>query len=399
VAQLSEKQARRNLLFLAIAFVFIFAGAGAQQQYVLPFLEHTAPWPETLAALCLAGVYMGETVCRVGNLAYYGGWTDSLLSALGSLTYVLFPAAVGATYFTHSFPLLMLAGLIWGWGGAAMWTGSSMQALRYGETLKGKRTGLAAGLLYAGTDVGFLLGVVVLGVIRTRTAGAPHVPFFVAAGLTALGSALLFTIRPTAGRVAEPLTWRGLREAAGRVKVRVASFLMLVSGVAFGVMLGPLGRHIEEVYGPQWLWITAAFFPIARMLVSFSAGFMADYVVAGALMAGAFALSALGLAAVHAWESPVSMALAAFALGLLQGTVPVVATAMVGRSAERTRRALPHAIIFSFRDIGVTLAILGSVVAHQQVGSFEPVFLTFAVIFGVCGAVALLLRKHADEQL
>jgi len=39
------------------------------------------------------------------------------------------------------------------------------------------------------------------------------------------------------------------------------------------------------------------------------------------------------------------------------------------------------------------------VVAHQRVGSFDPVFVAFAAIFGVCGAVALLLRRHADEQL
>jgi predicted MFS family arabinose efflux permease len=379
--------------------LFLFAGAGAQQQYILPFLHNNVPWPETRASLCLAGVYIGEIFFRVGNLALYSSWPDSILSSLGSLTYVLFPAAVGATYFTHSFPLLMLAALIWGWGGAALWTGSSMQALRYGESLRGKRLGLGAGLLYGGTDLGFLTGVVLLGVIRVASPHAPYLPFFVAAAITSLGSVLLFTIKPTAGPVAEPLTWCAFTNALSRVKVKVASFLMLIAGLAFGTMLGPLGRHIEEVYGPQWLWITAAFFPAARMAISLSAGFLADYVVAGALMAGAFALSALGLACVPLWHSPAAMALAAFALGLLQGTVPVVATAMVGKSAVRTRRALPHAIIFSFRDLGVSIAVVGSIAAHQHLGKFEPVFFVFATLFLICGALALLLKKHADEKL
>jgi len=386
-------------LVLAIAFLFIFSGAGAQQQFVLPFLHAHLPWPETWAALCLAAVYVGEMLFRVANLAVCGGWSDNRLAVLGSMTYVLFPVGVGATYFTKSFPLLLLVGLVWGWGGAAMWTGSSMQALRYGEALKGQRLGLGAGLLYSGTDIGFLIGVIVLGIIRTHTPQAPYIPFFTAAGLTAVGTLLLFTLRSGAERVTEPVTWETFVQTTRRMKVRTASFLMCIAGIAFGTMLGPLGRHIEDTYGPQWLWITASFYPAARMAISLSAGFLSDYLFAGVLMASAFTLSAVGLAIVPHWHSPAAMALAAFALGLLQGTVPVVATAMIGKSAEHTRRALPHAIIFSFRDLGVTTAVMGSVFAHQWLGRFEPVFTTFAIIFGVCGAAALLLTRHADEKL
>lgn len=397
--QLSVRQARRNLLILAAAFFFIFCGAGAQQQYVLPFLHANVPWPEVLAAAALAAVYMGESLLRVVNLALVGRLPDSVVSALGSLTYVMFPAAVGVTYFAQSWPVLLAAGLAWGWGGACLWTGSSMQALRYGEALKGQRHGLGTGVLYLGTHLGFLAGIVVLGIIHAHATQRPYATFFAAAAITAVGSALLFSVPPTAGRVAEPLTWTSVIEAAGRVKVKVATFLMFCSGLAFGTMLGPLGRHIEEVYGPNWLWITAAFFPIARAIVALSAGVLADYVTAGLLLASAFGLASVGLAVVTAWSSPTAMAMAAFCLGLLQGTVPVVATAMVGKSATRTRRALPHAMIFTGRDLGVTIAVMGSMAAHQLTGQFESVFLVFALVFAGCGALALLLRRHADEQL
>ena len=397
--QITESQARRRLFALAAAFVFIYIGAGAQQQYVVPYFTQTLGWSDVYAGLAVAAVYIGETATRVVNLALVAGWADSLLSFVGSLTYVLFPFVVGLTYYTHSFPLLLAAGLLWGWGGSCFWTGSSMQTLRYGDALRGSRHGLSTGILYLATHLGFFSGVVLLGVIHAHLRETPHALFFVAAALTAVGSIILFGIPRTGGAVAEPLTWASVREVASRVKVKVASFLMLMSGVAFGTMLGPFAAYVEGEFGKNWLWITAAFFPIARMLVALSAGIAADYISADILMTGAFGFAAVGLAVVPAWDSPWAMALAAFALGLLQGTIPVVATAMVGQSAERKRRALPHAIIFSFRDIGVTAAVMTALVTHHKIGDFAPVFRAFAAVFAVCGLVSLALRRHAHERL
>ncbi len=398
MSNLPPQKATRALAILAMAFFFIFAGAGAQQQYVLPYLHENLSWAEIYAAAALAGVYIGEAFLRVLNLAFVARLPDNVLSAIGSLTYVMFPAAVGLSYFTKSWHMLLMAGLVWGWGGALLWTGSSMQALRYGEALK-DRHGLGTGVLYIGTHLGFLTGVIVLGIIHAHASLRPYITFLVAAAVTAVGSGLLFTIPATAGRVAETLTWSSFVQALRRVKVQVATFLMFCSGLAFGMMLGPLGRHIADTYGPQWLWITASFFPIARAVVAFGAGLLADYFSAGALLCIAFMLASGGLAAATGWASPAAMGLAAFSLGLLQGTVPVVATAMVGKSAERTRRALPHAIIFTGRDIGVTLAVLASMGAHQQVGTFLPIFGAFAVVFAVCGAASLLLTRYAHERI
>ena len=397
--EVNERQARRRLLALAAAFVFIYLGAGAQQQYVVPYFTKTLGWSEIVAGLLVALVYIGETATRVVNLALVAGWADSLLSFIGSITYVLFPLAVGLAYFTHSFPLVLAAGLLWGWGGSCFWTGSSMQTLRYGDALRGSRHGLSTGILYLATHLGFFSGVVVLGIIHAHFRQAPYALFFVAAGFTAVGSLILSGIPRTGGAVAEPLTWRAVREVAGRVKVKVASFLMLMSGVAFGTMLGPFAAYVENEFGRDWLWITASFFPIARMAVALTAGIAADYVSAHVLMTAAFGFAAVGLAVVPHWESPWAMALAAFALGMLQGTIPVVATAMVGQSAERKRRALPHAIIFSFRDIGVTGAVMAALISHHKIGDFAPVFRAFAGVFAICGLVSLVLRRHADERL
>ncbi|MBC7289371.1 MAG: hypothetical protein H5T86_15285, partial [Armatimonadetes bacterium] len=174
---------------------------------------------------------------------------------------------------------------------------------------------------------------------------------------------------------------------------------MLTGGVAFGTMLGPFGPYVEQRFGPQWLWITAAFFPAARMLVSFMSGLAADYVGAEVVMIGAFAFASIGLAVAPEWPSPWAMALAAFALGILQGSVPVAATAMLGKSAERTRRALPHAMIFSFRDLGVTAAAMTALITHHRIGDFNPVFRAFALVFAACGLLAVILRRHAQERL
>jgi predicted MFS family arabinose efflux permease len=388
-----------QLLALAGAFVFLFAGAGAQQQYVVPYLKTVTPWPDTWAGLAVAMVYIGEALTRVPNLALVAGWPDSWLSVIGSVTYVLFPAAVGLIYFVPSFLLLLVVGLLWGWGGSCLWSGSSLQALRYGEQLPRQRQGLSSGLLYFATDAGFLVGVIGLGILHAQARAYPYLLFFVAAALTAVGSVMLIALLPSAQPVAEPLTGSALREALGKVKVRAASFLMLASGLAFGTMLGPFGPYVQERFGRQWLWVTAAGFPIARMVVALAGGILADYVLAGSLLAAIFGATAAGLALVPLWASPWAMAVAAFVLGLLQGSVPVVATAMVGKSAVASRRALPHALIFTFRDVGVTVAVLGALWSRQHLGSFTRVFAVFAVVFAICGLVALVLKRHAEERL
>ncbi|MBC7287457.1 MAG: hypothetical protein H5T86_05310, partial [Armatimonadetes bacterium] len=218
----TEAQARRRLVALAAAFVFLFMGAGAQQQYLVPYLTGALRWSDLSAGLAVAAVYIGEMVTRVPNLALVSGLPDSLLSFLGSLTYVLFPLAVGLTYYSHSASLLLAAGLLWGWGGSCLWTGSSMQALRYGDALRGKRHGLSAGVLYVATDVGFFGGVLLLGLVHAHLRSAPHAPFLLAAAITALGALILSRIPRADGSVAEPLTWTAVKDAASRVKVRVA---------------------------------------------------------------------------------------------------------------------------------------------------------------------------------
>jgi MFS family permease len=91
-------------------------------------------------------------------------------------------------------------------------------------------------------------------------------------------------------------------------------------------------------------------------------------------------------------------ALAAGTLGLLNGAVPVVASAMVGESADRARRPLAYGTLFVWRDLGVVVATLWGQVLMQGAGDFGLTFRSFAAVFLVCGLVSLLLQRYAAER-
>ena len=93
------------------------------------------------------------------------------------------------------------------------------------------------------------------------------------------------------------------------------------------------------------------------------------------------------------------MALAAVAFGLLGAAVPVVASAIVGNSADRERRPLVYGAIFTTRDAGFVIGALAGYALQLGAGSARPLFITFAVIFGVCGVVAVALQRWAEQKL
>ncbi len=397
-APLDPKSAGRNLFLLCISFALIYLGAGASQQYVMPYLKDTLGWTTTAAGLCLMAVYVGELFIRVPNLALVHSLPDSLLTVLGGVTYALFPAALAAAYFWGGFPLVLGVGLLWGWGAAAFWTGSSMQALRYGEAMRG-RHGLGAGLLYFTLHIGFTAGVFLQGRLHATAGVPPWLPFALAAVATAVGVAVAAAIPPTVRRVSVKITWADVVQCWRRVKVRVAGFLMFTSGMALGTIFAPFAQHASAEYGPVVLYLTAVFFPLARLLVALISGALSDVVAPGWVLAVVFWATSAALAIVPFWKSAVALAIAAFCLGLLQGTVPPVATAIVGKSADRLRRPLPHAIIFSFRDLGASVAIGASIVASHVLKQFSLTFPIFAGLFALCGLASLLLVKHWAERL
>lgn len=391
------RQARRRLFLLSSTFFFIFAGAGAQQLYTVPYLKDCTEWTGLMRGLVVATVYISMMVFRLGNVYLLRNWSNRRLTFVGSLTYTTFTLVLLATFWLKSYPLAIIGAAVWGWGGAAMWAGTAMQVLEASD--KGKRHGLNTGLLYAGTHGGWMTGVVVLGLVYEHHAWPPYTLYIVAVAITAIGNVLAGMQPASSEAFAEKPTLRELMRVSSRAKVRIAGFLMAASAMAFGLMLSVFGDHVKLQYGVQYIWITAMLYPAGRMVLSIVGGALADRVGHGFLMSAGFVSAAVGMTIAAQWDSIVAMGVAALSLALLNGTVPVASTAMVGDSAERKRRPLAYGALFAYRDLGVVVsAIWGKVLMHEG-GQFAQTFSTFTIVFIACGLVALLLQRYARERL
>ena len=388
------RKARKTVFLLSGTFFLIFMGAGAQQLYIAPYLEGCTGWSGLMRGLVVATIYASMMVFRVGNVYLLRRWSYWRLTAVGSLTYLLFTLAMLATFWVKSYALLLAAAALWGWGGAAMWTGTTMQILA--ATDVGKRHGIATGVLLAATHGGWLVGTVVLGhVYATRE---PYVLYIVAASITMIGSTMAWLQPRDEGAMPPMPALSDLWEIARRAKVRIAAFLQVASALSFGFMLGGFGDHIKAQHGTEYIWVAAALYPAVRLILSFSGGALADRVGHGFILAGGFFVAAAGMLVAGHGQSVGSAAIAALALGTLSGAVPVVATAMVGESADRQRRPLAYGALFAWRDIGVVVAAVWSKVLMRGTLDFGATFASFAYVFVLCGLVALALERYAKER-
>jgi MFS family permease len=133
------------------------------------------------------------------------------------------------------------------------------------------------------------------------------------------------------------------------------------------------------------------------MVLGLCSGYMTDKIGQPLVLFGGFAAGALGLLAAVAWSSPYAMVLTGAALGLLSGTVPVAASAMVGATADRKRRPLEYGIIFSWRDLGVVASSVGVNLLGMRF-DLNTAFSVFVVIFAGCAALSLLLPRYARQR-
>ncbi len=391
------RRARRTVLLLSGTFFFIFTGAGAQQLYIAPYLQDCTEWTGLMRGFVAATVYISMMIFRVGNVYLLRNWSNRRLTFVGSLTYTLFTLVLLATFWLKSYPLAIAAAAVWGWGGAAMWSGTAMQVLEAAD--KGKRHGTNTGILYSTTHAGWLTGVVLLGLIYQNDSLPPYALYIAATAITLIGNILAALQPPSSEAFAEKPTMRELLQISGRAKVRIAGFLMAASAMSFGLMLGVFGDHIKLHYGKEFIWITAMLYPAGRMLLSLIGGALADRVGHGFLLASGFLSAAVGMLLASQWENLYAMALASLSLALLGGTVPVASTAMIGNSADRKRRPLAYGALFACRDVGVVIAAIWGKLLMREGGEFTETFQTFAIAFVACGLVALLLQRYARERL
>jgi len=164
-------------------------------------------------------------------------------------------------------------------------------------------------------------------------------------------------------------------------------------------MLGSFGDVVKVSYGKGYIWLLAAPYPLARLLWGWGSGVISDRLGRAWSLAGSFLLVAASLAGCGMWSSPATIVVASAALGLLSSSVPVIASAIVGDSADRQRRPLAYGSLFVYHGAGVAIATLAGAALRSHFPTFQPVFLIFAGIFAVCGVVAVLLQRWAEQRL
>ena len=391
-------QQRRHLLLLVVIFYFIFAGAGAQQLYLVPYLQQVTPWSPLSCAVLLAVVYATMMVFRVGNVYLLQSWPDWKWTAVGAVTYFLFPAGMFVVAYLPSYWLALSFAVLWGWGAAALWGGTTMQTLALTEGRK-ERYGTGMGLLYAGTHAGWLSGVIVLGLVFARYNTRPQLTYLVAAGITLVGLLLAFGLPRSGEAMIAPPSGARLRRIVTRPKAIISMFLLGSSALAFGLMIGTFADYVKDQYGVQYVWITAMFYPGVHIVLSFVSGWLSDLGGRAPVLSASFLLAAVGCALAAVWHSPVALAIAAALWGLLNGAVPVISAALVGDSAERKRRPLAYGALFTSRDLGVALGLIGSRLTTGTGIKLETSFALFGVLFVFCAGVASLLQRYAKQKL
>jgi predicted MFS family arabinose efflux permease len=390
---------RAHVLLLSSTNFFIFMGTGAQQAFLVPYLEEFTEWSAFQRALVIATVYASMMVFRLGNVYLLRDWPQWKCSIVGGAVYVFFPMAMLALYFVPSYALALAAAAIWGWGGAAFWMGNTLQVLALAD--RAKRHGTGMGVLYGATNGGWALGVVVLGSIFSyaQAVGMPWLLYLGATCFSLIGFLIMITLPRRPEPMPELPTWAALVEIMSRTKARIGAFLLFSAAMAFGFVLGTFTNFVENSYGAQWLWISTAFYPAALFVLSPWAGFLSERLGHGTVLAVGFFGGACGMLIPLLWESPLALAGTALMLGLLNGSVPVVSAALVGGSSERQRRPLAYGAMFTWRDLGVVVASVAGSLLGLRVGGVTLTFGVFSGVFAVCGVVALILNRYAEQEL
>ncbi len=395
-AQAPEQQ-RRHLLLLVVIFYFIFAGAGAQQLYLVSYLQQVTPWGPLSCVVLLAAVYATMMVFRVGNVYLLQSWPDWKWTAVGAVTYFLFPAGMFVVAYLPSYGLALGFAVLWGWGAAALWGGTTMQILALTEGRK-DRYGTGMGLLYAGTHAGWLSGVIVLGLIFARYNTHPQLTYLAAAIITLVALLLAFGLpRSTEATIAPP-TRAKLRQIIAQPKAIISMLLLGSSAVAFGLMLSTFADYVKAEYGAEYVWVSGMFYPAVIIGLSFVSGWLSDLGGRAPVLSVSFLLAAVGCALAVLWRSPIALALAATLWGLLNSAVPVISAALVGDSAERRRRPLAYGVVFSGRDLGAIVGLVGSRLAAGNGTNLDTSFIVFGILFALCAGVAALLQRYAKQR-
>ena len=389
---------RRDLYLLSATFILVFMGAGAQQAYLKPYLVRVTDWSELQCGSIVSCVYLAMMVCRLANLRLFPRWSDRRYTVVGAWAYLGFTLVMAGIPFLPFYPIAVVAACLWGAGAAMMWTGTSMQILRLSDQAGG-RHGTGMGILYTSLHAGWLGGAVLLGLLYDALDTRSLYLVYLAAAAITLPGNLLATLLPVSGTPARCApTFAGVLEVLGRPRAQIASALQFFSALGYGLILGAFTRYVETEFGSGWIWVAVSLYPATLMALSWLGGRLNDRVGQAPVLVGGFLAGASGLAVTVFWHSPWSAAFTAFALGLLNSTVSVSASAIVGKAADPERRPLVYGVVFSARDLGVVTASLGASALSTAV-PLRAVFGLFALVFAACAGLSLLLGRYTRQAL
>jgi len=389
---------RRDLYLLSGTFIMVFMGAGAQQAYLVPYLSRVTPWSSLQCSSIVACVYLSMMVFRLGNLRLFPGWSDRRYTIVGALGYLGFTVLMALLPWAPYYPLAVIGAWLWGAAASMMWTGTSMQILRLSD-LAGGRHGTGMGILYTSLHAGWLAGAVVLGICYDALPTERlYLVYVVAAAITLPGN-LLSAFLPASGRPSRCLpTLAGVVEVLSRPRAQIAAGLQFMAALSYGLILGAFTRYVETEYGTEWIWVAVSLYPATLMALAWVGGALNDRIGQAPVLAGGFLAGSLGLGATVLWHSPWSAAFTAFALGLLNSTVSVSASTIVGKAADPERRPLVYGAVFACRDLGIVTAALGGT-ALSRAMPMSTVFAVFAVVFLGCAILSTRLSRYASQSL
>jgi len=387
-----SRDSRCDLWVLSAAFFFIFMGTGALQQFLIPYLEQTTPWGAMRSSLVLATVYLGLIVWRVLGGYAIRAFGDYWAMVVGATTYTLF--ALVLLVYPRQWALLGAA-FAWSWGAALLWITSSAHVL---DASRREHYGRAAGMFYAATHFGFVIGVVVLGLLLRGVGGRGML--LGAIGLTGVGNVICLLVPRRRFPRDLPSFTAVLRVAVGRAG-RTLSLVQLAAAAGFGLLLGVFASAIKHDFGIAAVApITMAFY-VMRAVISPFAGALSDRLGRARVMAGGFGLGGVALLIAAVAPGAATLTLAAAALGGVTATVLAAVLAFVGDTAQPSSRQAAVAGLSVWRDLGVAITILLGQYLRLVFHGYAAPFLLFAAVFFLCAWLSTRLyaiRGAADTS-
>ena len=339
---------------------------------LLPYYQHTAGLSEAGAGVLVAAYAAGTLVGALpsGALVARVGARPGLLVglALMSVSSVVFGFASGIGW------LLVAARFVQGVGGAASWAaGLAWLAAAAPAERRGELLGTAFGAAVAGALLGPVVGAVADQIGTEWT--------FCAAAVLGLGLGVWSLLVGTSEQ--EPQRLREALPALRTRRVRLGLLLIVVSGVAYGVVevLAPLQL---DVAGATALFISATFL-LAAVLATVASpvvGRLSD--LRGPAWPTRLSLAGIvGLSVLAAFVTPLWPLAVIFVLGLPffdALMVPTMAAVSDGAEAAGLHQGLAFALVNFAWAGGMTVAAAGSGAIAEATGDWAP----YLVLAAVC---------------